>query len=130
MKRDPPNCCSQLMMVCRPFVSKVVLVKATYTHNLHTKNAERKKCREDEDILKLQEKSAASPVHRVLLPEISVASPVHRVLLPDYQKKPKPGVSGSQPGTPGAVTGKVGSQPGTPGAATGLTEDVETRRIR
>ncbi len=104
------------MMVCRPFVSKVVLVKATYTHNLHTKNAERKKCREDEDILKLQEKSAAIPVHRVLLP--------------DYQNKPKPGVSGSQPGTPGAVTGKVGSQPGTPGAATGLTEDVETRRIR
>ena len=64
-------------------------------------------------------KSVASPVHRVLLPEIPVASPVHRVLLPDCQKKPKPGDSGSQPGTPGAATGKVGIQPGTPGLLPG-----------
>jgi hypothetical protein len=60
-----------------------MLAKATHTHNLHTKNAERKKCREDEVILKLQENSVVSPVHRVLLPEIPIASPVHQVLLPD-----------------------------------------------
>ena len=61
----------------------------------------------------------SGPVHRVLLPGKSVASPVHRVLLPDCQKKPKPGDSGSQPGTPGAATGKVGIQPGTPGLLPG-----------
>ena len=50
---------------------------------------------------------------------MSAASPVYRVLLPDCRKEPKPGDSGSQPGTPRAATGNVGSQPGTPGAATG-----------
>ena len=85
-----------------------MLAKATYTHNLHTKNAERKKCREDEDILKLQEKSAHNPV-----PPGAAAGQV-----------------GSQPGTPGAAAGKVGSQPGVPAAATGLTEEAEARRTQ
>jgi hypothetical protein len=68
--------------LCCPFVSKVEFAKVTYTHNLHTKNAERKKCREEEEVLRLQEKLAHGPAGRVLLPGSSAVSPAHRVLLP------------------------------------------------
>jgi hypothetical protein len=83
-----------------------VLAKATYTHNLHTKDAERKKCREDEDKKVLQAKL--------------VASPVHRVLLPDCQKKMKHREPDSQLGPPDAATGQSGTWPDTTGSATGL----------